>query len=73
MVQNNHIEKFFIFNLISGIRDKMTKQAKVLHKSKSFILGYCSCPCNKEIKIRSKNRHLMRYRPHHHNRNKINF
>lgn len=51
----------------------MTEQDRVLHKSKSFVLGYCSCPCNKEIKIRSKNRHLMRYRPHHHNRNKINF
>ncbi len=35
----------------------MKKQLKVLYKSKSFVSGSCSYPCNKEIKIRSKNRH----------------
>ncbi len=56
----------YIYITSATCQNKMAKRLKVLHKSQSFILGYCSCPCNKKIEIRSKNRHLMRYKPYHH-------
>jgi len=41
---------------------------KILRVSKSFILGKCACGCNEDIPIRSKNRHLARFKSAGHSR-----
>jgi len=45
---------------------KLTSENRVIKKFKSFILGYCNCPCRVEIQIRNKQGKLSRFK-HGHN------